>query len=168
VRLGGLSCKNLLKGDTQQQTKKQFAMPTKCEYFKTSLEAATDIGWLDRRFKCLPNNAQKVELFADIFFTCTEITTPYPEHWFVKNKKTGQIGMAFCVRADTPDGWLTAIAYADGVDLLGTSMFMPYKGNSTPERLGAMFGTLVATDETFMPPTCPCCCNRDRKATTSD
>lgn len=131
------------------------------EYLETSVKAAAD---LVPPYQVEDQIARNVTRFGDIFFTCTDITTPYPEHRFVRNKKTKQIGMAFCVRADTPDGWLTAVAYKDGIDLLGTTMFMPYKGDSTPETLGAMFGTIVATDSTFKPPTCPCCSNRGGKA----
>jgi len=133
--------------------------------FETSLEAVADSKRPERIHE--DQIARNVRRFADFFFTCTEVTSPYPLHKFVKSKHTEQIGMAFCVRANTPDGWLTAVAYEDHVDLLDTNMIMLYKGGSTPQRLGALFGTLVATDSTFKLPKCSCCGNRGGKATTS-
>jgi len=112
----------------------------------------------------LGKNARR---FASVFETCLETADTSVGQEPCRNKETGKVGFWFCVRADNEDGFLGAIAYEDGIDLPSTTMFMPYKGDSTPETLGALFGTLVATDSTFKPPTCPCCSNRGGKATTS-
>ena len=111
--------------------------------------------------------------FLTVLYTCLETAQKKHLIRFCEDKKGSRgTGVVFPVPSNNKDGYLVAIAHEVGVDFDECNIRMPYEKYTSPEELGAFFGTLVVTERVFEPPECPCCAekstNRGGNASTSE